>query len=107
MPMSPPDSSLRARKRVATPGIPAQIALRTSFLLLLLATTWLTGAAFAQQEYPARPVRLIVPYPPGGPSDLIGRLTSELLTKQLGQNVVVDNRGGASTLIGAELAARA
>src|SRR5438128_723815 len=60
---------------------------------------------FAQQDYPNRPIRMIVPYPPGGPTDIMGRLTSEVLTKRLGQNVVVDNRGGAATVIGAELAA--
>ena len=65
------------------------------------------GAANAQSDYPSRPIRLIVPYPPGGPTDIIGRLTSEVLTKRLNQTIVVDNRGGAATAIGAELAARA
>ena len=64
-------------------------------------------AAIAQADYPARPIRLLVPYPPGGPTDIIGRLTSEVLTKRLNQTVVVDNRGGAATAIGAEMAARA
>ena len=63
--------------------------------------------AAAQNDYPSKPVRLIVPYPPGGPTDIIGRLTSEVLAKQLDQSIVVDNRGGAATVIGAELAARA
>jgi tripartite-type tricarboxylate transporter receptor subunit TctC len=49
---------------------------------------------------------MIVPYPPGGPTDIMGRLTAEVLTKRLAQNVVVDNRGGAATAIGAEMAAR-
>lgn len=64
-------------------------------------------ASFAQQDYPNRPIRLIVPYPPGGPTDIMGRLTSDVLAKRLAQNVVVDNRGGAATAIGAEMAARA
>jgi tripartite-type tricarboxylate transporter receptor subunit TctC len=64
------------------------------------------GTAFAQQNYPDRPIRMIVPYPPGGPTDIMGRLTSEVLSKRLQQNVVVDNRGGAATVIGAEMAAR-
>lgn len=63
-------------------------------------------SCFAQQDYPSHPIRLIVPYPPGGPTDLIGRLVSDLLAKRLAQNVVVDNRGGAATAIGAEIAAR-
>ena len=63
--------------------------------------------SFAQQDYPNRPVRLIVPYPPGGPTDIMGRLVSEVLTKRLGQNVVVDNRGGAAGNIGVEMAVKA
>jgi tripartite-type tricarboxylate transporter receptor subunit TctC len=61
--------------------------------------------SFAQQDYPNRPIRMIVPYPPGGPTDIMGRITSEVLSKRLNQNVVVDNRGGAATVIGAEMAA--
>jgi tripartite-type tricarboxylate transporter receptor subunit TctC len=62
--------------------------------------------AFAQQDYPNRPIRMIVPYPPGGPTDIMGRLTAEVLQKRLNNNIVVDNRGGAATIIGAEMAAR-
>src|SRR4029078_13022774 len=74
---------------------------------LAVAAALLAIPAGAQQEYPNRPIRLIVPYPPGGPTDLIGRVVSELLGKRLGQQVIVDNRGGAATVIGAEIAARA
>ena len=73
----------------------------------LAAAAWFCAApSLAQQDYPGRPIRMIVPYPPGGPTDIMGRLTSDVLSKRLGQNVVVDNRGGAATAIGAELAAR-
>jgi tripartite-type tricarboxylate transporter receptor subunit TctC len=64
-------------------------------------------SAWAQQDYPNRPIRMIVPYPPGGPTDIMGRMTSEVLMRELKQNVIVDNRGGAATAIGAEMAARA
>ncbi len=64
-------------------------------------------AAAAAQPYPTHPIRLIVPYPPGGPTDLVGRTVNDLLARRLGQPVVVDNRGGAATVIGTELAARA
>jgi len=74
----------------------------TAFLAAALS---IAAPSIAQQDYPARPIRLIVPYPPGGPTDLIGRLTSDVLAKRLAQNVVVDNRGGAATAIGAEMAA--
>ncbi len=73
----------------------------------VIACALLATPATAQQEYPNRPIRLIVPYPPGGPTDLIGRVVSDLLGKRLGQQVIVDNRGGAATVIGAEIAARA
>lgn len=77
--------------------------LHATFVVAALAAG---GPSLAQQEYPNRPVRLIVPYPPGGPTDIMGRLVSEVLAKRLRQNVVVDNRGGAATAIGAEMAAR-
>jgi tripartite-type tricarboxylate transporter receptor subunit TctC len=59
------------------------------------------------QPYPAKPVRLVVPFPPGGSSDLVGRLIGQQLTESLGQQVVIDNRGGAGGNIGVEHAARA
>jgi tripartite-type tricarboxylate transporter receptor subunit TctC len=64
------------------------------------------GAAYAQ-EYPTKSVRMIVPFAPGGASDVVGRLLSPGLTKELGQQVVIDNRSGASGNIGVEVAARA
>ncbi len=63
--------------------------------------------ALAQQPYPSRAVRIVVPYPPGGGNDIIGRIAAEELTKRLGQQFVVDNRPGGSTVIGAELVAKA
>lgn len=79
---------------------------KLSRMAFLAAAVLVAAPAFAQQDYPARPIRLIVPYPPGGPSDLMGRMTGDVLAKRLAQNVVVDNRGGAATAIGAEIAAR-
>lgn len=76
-------------------------------LAFFVAALFLPCCAGAQQNYPVRPVRLIVPYPPGGPTDLIARTVNDLLARRLGQAVVVDNRGGAATVIGAEIAARA
>jgi len=65
------------------------------------------AAGDAPASYPTKPLRLIVPYPPGGGSDIMGRAIADRLTQQLGHQVIVDNRGGASTTIGAGLAARA
>jgi tripartite-type tricarboxylate transporter receptor subunit TctC len=59
------------------------------------------------QWSPVRPVRMIVPFPPGGAVDVIGRIVASRLPERLGQQVVVDNRGGANAIIGSELAARA
>ncbi len=61
----------------------------------------------AAQAYPTKPMRLVVPYPPGGPTDFVGRAISARLTELLGQQMVVDNRPGAGTIIGSELIARA
>lgn len=58
------------------------------------------------QTYPAKPVRLILPFPPGGPTDLLGRAVAQKLGEQIGQTVVVDNRGGAGGNVGGELAAK-
>jgi tripartite-type tricarboxylate transporter receptor subunit TctC len=74
--------------------------------LALAAICAAAGAAHAQDPYPTRPVRLIVPFPPGGSTDIVGRVVAQKLTEALGQQVIVDNRGGAGGQIGAELAAR-
>ena len=63
------------------------------------------GAA-AAQNYPIRPIRLIVPFSPGGGSDFVGRLAGQKLSEQMGQQVVVDNRAGAASLVGTEIVQR-
>lgn len=65
------------------------------------------GGAVAQDRYPSQPIRIVVPYPAGGTTDLIGRQVAEQLGKELGQAVIVDNRPGGGTNIGAESVARA
>ena len=66
-----------------------------------------TGIAFGQQPYPAKPVRMILAFPPGGPTDINARTFAQKLSEQMGQQVVVDNRAGAGGNIGAAEAARA
>ena len=73
----------------------------------LFFTSLLASTAMAQANYPTKPVRLIVPFAPGGPSDIIGRLVGQKLGDALGQSVDADNRGAAGGIVGFELAARA
>src|SRR5712692_7909433 len=94
---SEPTISLRRRPRMrpshATP-------LRAAILLMALTT------AVAAQDYPSKPVRMIIPFPPGGSNDVVGRLIATHLGERLGKQVVVDNRGGAGGVIGTEVVAK-
>ena len=75
---------------------------------LLLAIVLALGAAGAQaQAYPAKPVRLIIPFPPGGSNDVVGRVVAAQLSERLGESVLVDNRGGGGGTIGMNAAAKA
>src|SRR5688572_23062609 len=80
---------------------------RIRTLLRLSVAAALAGCAAlaAAQNYPTKPVRLIVPFPPGGSNDIVGRLMAQELTEKLGKQVVVDNRGGAGGVLGTEIAA--
>ena len=75
--------------------------------LCALAVLNLAPAAAHAQAYPSKPIRFIVPFPPGGTSDVIARIVAQKLTEGLGRQVVVENRGGASGTIGHELASKA
>ena len=63
--------------------------------------------AVAQAQYPSKTVRFIIPFPPGGPTDIMGRMATDILSKGTGQQFVPDNRGGAGGNIGADLCAKA
>ena len=76
---------------------------RLAFVLAALACTQVAAA----QTYPVRPIKLIVPFAPGGPADVIGRILGQQLGPALGQNIVIENRGGAGGTIGARAAAAA
>ncbi len=80
------------------------ILIRT--IALTIAAGAVAGPASAQQ-YPARPIRMIVGFPPGGGTDIIGRIVAQKLSEVLRQTIAVDNRGGASGLVAAELTAKA
>ncbi len=79
-------------------------------LLLVLSTliaVITATAVLAADSYPSKPVRLIIPFPPGGSNDIVGRLIAAKLSERLGKQVVVDNRGGAGGVLGSEMAAKA
>ena len=75
--------------------------------LALVAIASATPLAAVAQAYPAKPVRFIIPFPPGGATDILGRILGQKLGETLGQQFIVDNRGGASGNLGLELAAKA
>ena len=75
-------------------------------IALLIAAVAFAGPVFAQQ-YPARPIRMLIGFPPGGGTDIVGRIVAQKLSENLGQQIIVENRGGATGMIGAELTAKA
>ena len=79
----------------------------TRCVLMATAVVLASAAAFAQGDYPARPMRLVVPFAPGGGADISARTIAQKLTERFGQQVVVDNRPGAGGNIGTELVLKA
>ena len=74
---------------------------------LLLAALAFAGSAIAQTNYPTRPLRVIIPWPPGQATDLMARIIAQKMSEQLGQQVIADNRPGAGGMIGTDIAAKA
>lgn len=72
--------------------------------LLALASGWCAPAA--ADDYPSRPIRLIIPFPPGGSNDVVGRIIANQIGQKLGQTVFVDNRAGAGGVVGTDVAAK-
>ena len=87
------------------PSINPQIFRRLSAALVI--GTFAAGTAFAQADFPNRPIRVIVPLAPGGGSDYTARYIGQRLADRIGHGVVVDNRPAASGIVGTELVAKA
>ena len=81
--------------------------MKSSLASLSLVLLALAPLAHAQVPYPTRPIRLIIPYPPAGSTDFVGREVARGLTEAFGHQVVIDNRPGAGTLLGLSLGAKA
>lgn len=98
----------RARSRkvlsVSNLALPTK-RLRSLIVLSMIGALWCTAAT--AQAWPVKPLRLIVPFPPGGPTDLVGRAAAGILSDALGQAVVVDNRPGGNGTIGLAALAKA
>jgi len=90
-----------------------RLPIGTAFVAVA-ALSWLAGGAIAQtastdpgQAYPVKPVRVVIPWPPGGSNDVVGRLVMQKLSEWMGQQFVIDNRAGASGAIGSDVVAKA
>src|SRR5262249_20992490 len=108
----------RTRRRAAEPGArpPDDLSatrpetdMRLNPLCLggALLALLVSGAWALAQPYPSRPITMVVPFAPGGPADFLGRLLAQKLGEDVGQQIVVDNRPGANTIIGAQAVAKA
>jgi tripartite-type tricarboxylate transporter receptor subunit TctC len=110
MSTDPPYRHAGCDEAASEAGVPLQILCRRYAcriaVLLLSVTAVMAGAANAQ-TYPVKPIRIVVPFAPGGPNDILGRLMGQKLTEQFGQPSVVENRGGAGGTVGLEVVAKA
>src|SRR2546421_5680360 len=76
-------------------------------LLFALAAVLLPAAAAVAQDFPVKPIKLVVPFPPGGPNDIIARAVGQRMSEIIGQPVTIDNRGGAGGVLGTDAVAKA
>jgi tripartite-type tricarboxylate transporter receptor subunit TctC len=103
--MVEPRTGRQHQDRMSRTGVEAMVAMR--ILLAAIVIAGLNAADAMAQSYPNRPIKLIVPFPAGGPPDTIARLVGNDISARLGQNVVVDNRPGGGATIGTRAAASA
>src|SRR5580700_2960800 len=106
--------SVASENRAAAPWRPNAGAAMANRSFRFTASAWLCAllpfapaAAQADDAYPTRPIHIVIPFPAGGPSDIAARIIAQKMNEDFGQPVIVDNRPGANTIIGAETVAKA
>jgi len=87
-------------------NINRKTACRAQMLAALAVAAWTVSPVLHAQNYPAKPVRVIVAWPPGGANDIAGRIVAQKLTENTGQQFIIDNRGGASGIVGSDVVAK-
>lgn len=95
------------RTRIGRRTAVSQLVRSIGVAMLAVSATWAVSSPAAAQEWPTKPVRLVVPFPAGGSTDAVGRLLAAEMAKELGQNVIVENKGGANGNIGSDNVAKA
>jgi tripartite-type tricarboxylate transporter receptor subunit TctC len=93
-------------KEKQTPNVRLQLLRILGVLLAVSMLFLLPVAVIAADSYPSKPVKLVIPFPPGGSNDIVGRLMAGKLSERLGKQIVVENRGGAGGVLGTEMVAK-
>src|SRR5260221_1911427 len=105
--------SVRPRRQIAAAGqgedreMGLRFAWRLGAAAAMATLSMMQAPGIGAQTYPSRPITMVVPFPAGSTTDLVGRIAGNELSKLLGQQIVIDNRGGAGGIVGAELVGRA
>jgi len=98
---------MRKEKAMSNMKLQRRRTIGIALALSVVLVVFTAAAVLAADPYPSKPIRLIIPFPPGGSNDIVGRLIAAKLSESLGKQVVVDNRGGAGGVLGTEMASKA
>src|SRR5438128_6319291 len=99
--------SVRPSRRHVMPSIALTFPRRAALVLAAASACGLPATAVLAQAWPAKPITLVVPFPPGGSSDVLARALTDKLTQSLGQTVIVESKPGAGATLGADYVAKA
>ena len=101
------EKPMRKEKAMSNMKLQRRRTIGIALALSVVLVVFTAAAVLAADPYPSKPIRLIIPFPPGGSNDIVGRLIAAKLSESLGKQVVVDNRGGAGGVLGTEMASKA